>query len=214
MPDVTIKEELDNLGKDPEVDVIMASDVEAKKTKYTWEELSSMSFEQKQKVAMDLGYNIKWKSESELERMLTGESRSGGIRYSRVDAMGFTKEEITELKENNEQIPLETFVPEQDYDLWMKIIAKDPLAFNGIDLSDKTAETVHILEKDKDKVECVCGARFSIPDYDFYKNPVTSFPCPGVTETIRGLDGKPRDVKVCVERNKFRQFAVHKVPED
>jgi hypothetical protein len=211
MPDVTIKEEPQPDGE-AIVPTVWAAD--EKKEKYTRDELGNYSFTEKQRIARELGYNIKWKTETELDRMLSGESISGGIRYNRVEAMGFTKEDLVALREGNEQIPQDTFVPEMDYDLWMKIIAQDPMAFNGIDLSDKTADTVHILEKDRDHVECVCGARFKIPEYDFNKNPVTSFPCPGVVETIRGLDRKPRDVRVCIERNRFRQFAIHKVPED
>ena len=181
---------------------------------YSKDELKAMSFPEKQDIAKTLGFDVLWKTEEDLDRVLSGKTRVGGIRYSRVDAMGLTQDDIEKLEKKNEQIPQDTFIPEENYDDWMKIIAKSPMAFNAVDLSDHSTETVHLLDKNKKKVQCVCGATFSIPDYDARRNPITSYQCPGVKQTVRDTKGKPRDIWVCLGNNRYRQFAVHQVPED
>jgi len=211
MPDVEINDSYAD-GMDHFDDVV--AEKNTVQSKYSAEELKEMDFPKKQAMAKVLGYDVLWKNEDELDQMLSGETKAGGVRYSRIQAMGLSEDEVKKLREGNEQIPQDTFVPEEDWDDWMKIIAKSPMAFNGIDLSNRNADTIHILDKNKKEVECICGAKFSVPSFDNNRNPVTSFPCPGVKTTVRGVDGKPRDKEICMKDGRFRQYAVHEVPED
>lgn len=186
---------------------------EAKKI-YSKDELDKLSFPEKQRIAKELGYDIVWLTEDELDAILGGETKTGGIRYARAEVMGLSKDDLKEAERKRVAIPRDTYIPKEDYEDWMKIIAKNPMAFNGIDLTDRKAETVHILDKHRHHVECVCGAVFSIPERDMNGNPIHEYPCPGVVKRIRLPKGGFQEVRVCLGEGKFRMFQVHKVPED
>ncbi|MGQ9610040.1 MAG: hypothetical protein ACUVWN_12095 [bacterium] len=180
---------------------------------YTEEEISKLSFVEKQKLAREEGFDIYMKTEEQIDALLTGKTKTGGIRYSRKEAMGISDEVYKELLKNNEQLPKDTFIPAEDYDDWMAIIAKNPIAFNGIDLTNVEGEIVHILSKNKRKVHCVCGAKFSIPDRDSRNNPITIYPCPGVPVVYTDLNGKPRKKQQCLPDGGFRRYIIHEVPK-
>lgn len=186
----------------------------ADRKKYTEEEVKMMSFPEKQKAARELGFDVLWMNEDEIDAILLGKTKTGGIRYPRAEIMGLSKEDLRELERQRKQIPRDTYIPEEDYADWMKIIAKNPMAFNGIDLTDKKAPVVNILDKHRKHVQCACGATFSIPERDANGNPVTEYQCPGVIKRIRLPRGGFREVRTCLGEGKFRIYIVHKVPED
>lgn len=196
--------------------VILESETKGstERRKYTQEELEMMSFPEKQKLAKELGFDVLWLSEEQLDAILSGKTKTGGIRYDRVEAMGLSREDIKELERQRKQIPRDTFIPEEDYADWMKIIAKNPMAFNGVDLTDKTAPVVNILDKHRNHVECACGAVFSIPEKDMNGNPITEYQCPGVLKRVKVPGGGFREVRSCLGEGKFRLYIIHKVPED
>lgn len=210
---VEVKEETEAEVRVLTVDPPFKEDKPARK-KYTQEELKSLTFPKKQKIAKKMGFNVLWLTEDEIDAILSGKTKTGGARYDRVEAMGLNREDVKEIERQKKQIPRDTYIPEEDYEDWMKIIAKKPMAFNGIDLTDKKAPVVNILEKHRNHVECECGAVFSIPEKDMNGNPVTAYPCPGVIKRIRLPKGGFREARVCMSEGKFRLFMIHKVPED
>jgi len=189
-------------------------DAKEVKKVYSREELSKMLFPEKQRIARELGFSVLWLTEEELDSILSGETKTGGIRYARAEVMGLNEGDIKELQRKREAVPRDTYIPKKDYEDWMKIIAKNPMAFNGIDLTDKKAETVHILDKYRNHVECACGAVFSIPERDMNGNPIFEYPCPGVVKKVRLPKGGFKEVRVCLGEGKFRMYQIHKVPED
>jgi hypothetical protein len=196
----------------------MPTDTEIKY--YTEEELGEMSFAEKQMEVRRRGFKIVHKTEAELNKILQGQTDAGGILYDRKTIYGYSDEEWEKAEAKGEYLPHNTYLPVKNYDKWMKIIAQNPEAFTDIDLSDRSAEIVHILDEERDDVRCACGARFTIPrSHKPYRtrndsNPVSIFMCPGVRQMRRGLDGKPEEVWICLDDNGAkRKYIVHTVPE-
>ena len=144
------------------------------------------------------------KSKADLLVELGVTQRKGGKIYIRPQP---SAEKLRYLIERHYAVPMNTVFPEDRFDDWLKIVALQPMAFNGADLSDKNQEIIHTLDV---KNTCVCGAKvvFGVnPDNnDHY--PVAM--CPGVPGTIK-RNGQPMEVQRCLGTDRFRKFMLHKI---
>lgn len=99
----------------------------------------------------------------------------------------------------------------------MKIIENNPMAFNGVDLTDRTGAVVHHLDSERDpgKIYCECGREIPTPRYDEKGNWIPLVMCPGVPKTIMDLaTKKPMKRLECINELEFRKHVFHRVPED
>ena len=132
--------------------------------------------------------------------------RKGGKIFVRPQP---SAERLRYLIERNYIIPMNTIFPEDSFDDWLKIVAEEPMAFNGADLSDKTGEIVHTL---KAQNVCVCGAKVDIPTHPETGDPFPVMMCEGMPGTIR-RNGKIMEVRKCIGTDRFRKFMFHKIPQ-
>ena len=132
--------------------------------------------------------------------------RKGGKIFVRPQP---SAERLRYLIERNYTIPMNTIFPESSFDDWLKIVAEEPMAFNGADLSDKTGEIVHTLTVQN---VCVCGAKVDFPTHPETGDPYPVMMCEGTPGTIK-RDGKFLEVRKCIGTDRFRKFVWHKIPE-
>ena len=107
-------------------------------------------------------------------------------------------------------VPMNTIFPEDEFDDWLKIIAKEPFAFNGADLTDRNDEVIQTLHLHN---KCVCGATVDIPINPDNNKPYPIMMCEGVEGTIK-RNGKLISVRKCISAGTFRKFVWHSIPED
>lgn len=115
-----------------------------------------------------------------------------------------TTDKLHEIKDMKFMIPKNTVIPKENKEKWLKIIEKEPLAFNGVDLADKTTDIVHVLDPN---IKCVCGAKFSMP------RGIDMMMCPGVEET-KIIKGERVKIAKCLPDGGFRKYLLHGVPEE
>jgi hypothetical protein len=120
-------------------------------------DLSKMDYRQLQQVAKD--FNITdWHMMNEKQlRQALGAAPDGAVVYDR--AVGMKPEQLREIREARGPIPGKTVYYKKDQAKLDQIWARDPLAFNNVDMTDIHRQVQYRFERG---VKCVCGAKFSI----------------------------------------------------
>lgn len=132
--------------------------------------------------------------------------RKGGKIFVRPQP---SAEKLRYLLERNYSIPMNTIFPEKEFDEWLKIVAEEPMAFNGADLADNKGEIVHTLHR---KNKCACGATVNFDLHPDTGKPYPIMKCGGVPGTIK-RKGRLIPVMKCISTDAFRKFIWHEVPE-
>lgn len=147
------------------------------------------------------------KSRADLLVELGVTQRKGGKVYIRPQP---SAEKLRYLIERHYAVPMNTIFPEDRFDDWLKLVAHQPMAFNGADLSDKTQEIVHTLDT---KNTCVCGAKVIIRTNPDTGDPFPITMCEGVPSTI-SRNGQAMEVQRCLGTDRFRKYVFHFIPSD
>jgi len=120
-------------------------------------DLRKMNYRQLQDIAKE--YNVPgWHLMNEKQlRQAIGVAPEGALVYDR--SLGMKDEEMRAIREQQGPIPGKTIYFEKDRAKLDKIWARDPLAFNHVDMTDPYRQVVYHFTR---KVECVCGTKFKI----------------------------------------------------
>ena len=184
----------------------LGGEVKARPDELRAGKLLAMNFQDLVNFAEGQGLDTYGKTKIDLLTELGVTGRSGGKVFVRAQP---SPERLRYLVERNYPLPLNTIFPEAEFDDWMKIVAEQPFAFNGADLTNKKAMIQHTI---KPKVKCDCGASIEFP-----KNPINGeyleiVMCPGQPATIM-RKGTPLAVRKCYGVETFRKYILHSVPK-
>ncbi len=164
-----------------------------------------MNFQDLVKYAESKDINTYDKTRIDLLTELGVTERKGGKVFVRPQP---TAEKLRFLIERHYPIPMNTIFPEAEFNDWLKLVAEDPWAFNGLDLTDKKAEIQHTL---KTKNKCFCGATVRFPKHPDSGKPLSIVICGGIPTVIH-RKGKPIEVQKCLTINNFRKWVYHELP--
>ena len=130
----------------------MAEDTEVKLPDYDPNKLSKMNYRELQELAKAYSIPEFYLMNEKQLRTALGATPDGAVVYDR--AAGMKDEQLRAIRESRSAVPGKTIYFKKDQDKLDKIWARDPLAFNGVDMTDPHRQVVYHFDR---KVKCACG---------------------------------------------------------